>query len=60
MAKYRDIISKWVKKDPQNLYMSNPTYFVNDVNGFPQVEKIDNGILFPEIPKNHSGYKPGD
>lgn len=56
----KDIIDKFVEEDPQNIYMANPYIYVNR-DSTPYIAKIDNGILFPEIPEGHiKGYKPGD
>ncbi|MBU5592059.1 hypothetical protein KQI89_09780 [Clostridium sp. MSJ-4] len=63
MKRYEDVIEKLLNNNPHNGSIDNPNYLVNSSNGAPQIERLDNGILFPEIPPENyrkRGYKPGD
>ncbi len=56
-------IDNYNKNDSDSLYFDKNSFYITNANGAPQIERIDNGILFPEVPTdrvNVKRYKPGD
>ena len=56
-------LENYIENNTDPLYPNASDLYVGSVNGFPFIEKLDKGIIFPEIPKEAphiKGYKPGD
>lgn len=59
----KDKFENYEENITDSMYLNSADLYVGSVNGFPFIEKLNKGSIFPEIPRevpHIKGYKPGD